>query len=150
MKRTRSGRYVVYGGMDHPRLGEAREIGIYDTVTARVRRVALPTTCWHLTVHPVLDVCYAVSFRVSPADGTDWRRWGMAYQRQYAFEIDVEAGQVTRHWSGEPDLPVHINSDVTISDSGAHLLHRRQPYCRVHRPGDDGPGEVHRRAPGGP
>lgn len=117
MKRTRSGRYVVYGGMDHPRLGEAREIGIYDTVTGQVRRVALPTTCWHLTVHPVLDVCYAVSFRVSPAEGSDWRRWGMAYQRQYAFEIDVEAGQVTRHWSGEPDLPVHINSDVTISDS---------------------------------
>ncbi|HEX2704888.1 MAG TPA: hypothetical protein VHM65_03955 [Candidatus Lustribacter sp.] len=117
MKRTASGRYVVYGGMDHPRDGEAREVGVLDTHTGAVRRVPLPTTCWHLVCHPVLDVCYAMSFRVGPSDGTDWAQWGMAYQRQYAFEIDLEECLVTRHWTGEPALPVHVNSDVTISDT---------------------------------
>ena len=45
MKTTASGRYIVYGGMDHPSRGEAREVGILDTVTGNVRRVELPTTC---------------------------------------------------------------------------------------------------------
>jgi hypothetical protein len=52
MKRTASGRYVVYGGMDHPGSGEAREVGILDLVTGVARRVALPTTCWHVVCHP--------------------------------------------------------------------------------------------------
>jgi hypothetical protein len=117
MKRTASGRYIVYGGMDHPTRGEAREVGILDTVTGDVRRVELPTTCWHVVCHPVLDVFYAISFRVTPADGTDWGRWGLAWLRQYAFEIDAEEGRVERHWSADRDVPAHINSDVTISDS---------------------------------
>ncbi len=37
MKQTASGRYIVYGGMDHPARGEAREVGILDTVTGEVR-----------------------------------------------------------------------------------------------------------------
>ncbi len=117
MKRTASGRYVVYGGMDHPTRGEAREVGILDTVSGEVRRVELPTTCWHLVCHPQLDVFYALSFRVAPADGTDWQHWGMAYLREYAYEIDAEHGQVLRHWSADRDLPAHLNSDVTISDT---------------------------------
>jgi len=117
MKRTASGRYIVYGGMDHPTFGEAKEVGILDTVTGEVSRVPLPTTCWHVVCHPVLDVFYAVSFRVQPSDGTNWERWGMAWLTQYAFEIDAEHGQVLRHWSANREVPAHINSDVTISDS---------------------------------
>lgn len=117
MRRTASGRYIVYGGMDHPTRGEAREVGILDCVTGEVRRVELPTTCWHLVCHPVLDVFYAVSFRVNPADSGDWRHWGMAWLRQYAFEIDAEQGRVLRHWAADRDVPAHINSDVTISGS---------------------------------
>ncbi|GGM88765.1 hypothetical protein GCM10009721_12360 [Terrabacter tumescens] len=117
MKRTASGRYVVYGGMDHPSRSEAREVGILDTVSGEVRTVTLPTTCWHVVCHPVLDVFYAVSFRVHPADRTDYAHWGMAWLRQYAFEIDAEHGQVLRHWVADRDVPAHINSDVTISDS---------------------------------
>ncbi|WP_426566609.1 hypothetical protein ACPPVT_08750 [Angustibacter sp. McL0619] len=116
MKRTASGRYVVFGGMDHPTRGEAREVGVLDTLTGAVRRVELPTTCWHLVPHPVLDVFYALSFRVAPADGTDWQHWGMSYLREYAYEVDAESGRVLRHWSADRDLPAHINSDVTISD----------------------------------
>ena len=117
MKRTASGRYIVYGGMDHPTRGEAREVGILDTVTGDVRRIDLPTTCWHVVCHPVLDVFYAISFRVNPADRSDWEHWGMAWLRQYAFEIDAEQGQVLRHWVADRDVPAHVNSDVTISDT---------------------------------
>ncbi len=117
MKRTSSGRYVVYGGMDHPERGEAREVGILDLVTGQTRRVALPTTCWHLVCHPVLDVFYAISFRVAPGDGQDWQEWAMSYLREYAYEIDAERGQVLRHWSAGREVPAHINSDVTISDT---------------------------------
>ena len=117
MRRTASGRYVVYGGMDHPARGEAREVGILDTLTGQVRRVELPTTCWHLVCHPVLDVFYALSFRVSPGAAGDWQHWGMAYQREYVFEVDAEEGAVLRHWSAERDFPAHINSDATISDA---------------------------------
>ena len=117
MKRTASGRYIGYGGMDHPTRGEAREVGILDTHTGTVRHVPLPTTCWHLASHRVLDVFYAISFRVHPADRTDYAHWGMAWLRQYAFEIDAEHGQVLRHWTADRDLPAHVNSDVTVSDS---------------------------------
>lgn len=43
MKRSASGRYVGYGGMDHPEYGEAKEVGIFDTVTGTARRIPLPT-----------------------------------------------------------------------------------------------------------
>jgi hypothetical protein len=117
MKRTASGRYLVYGGMDHPERGEAREVGIFDLETGRVTRVALPTTCWHVVCHPVLDVFYAISFRVVPSARGDWQQWGMAYLRQYAYEIDAESGQVLRHWSAGREVPAHINSDVCVSDT---------------------------------
>ena len=45
MKRTRSGRYVIIGSMDHPQTGEAAEIGILDLETEECRRVAQPSTC---------------------------------------------------------------------------------------------------------
>lgn len=117
MKRTRSGRYVVYGGMDHPGRGEAREVGILDLHAGTTRRVALPTTCWHVAVHRELDLFYALSFRVEPQDGRDWQEWGMSYRREYAYEIDAATGQVLRHWSAGREVPAHINSDVCVSDT---------------------------------
>ena len=117
MKRTASGRYVVYGGMDHPDRGEAREVGVFDTQTGEARRVALPTTCWHVAVHPHEDLFYALSFRVSPQGGRDWHEWAMSYFKEYVYEIDAESGQVVRHWSAGREVPAHINSDVTISSS---------------------------------
>ena len=68
MKRTASGRYVVYGGMDHPGRGEAREVGIFDLHNRTVRRIELPATCWHVAVHPTEDLFYALSFRVRRAE----------------------------------------------------------------------------------
>jgi hypothetical protein len=105
MKRSASGRYVAYGGMDHPDRGEAKEIGIFDLVTGDVRRLPLPTTCWHIAAHPAQDLFYALSFRVLPQDGRNWHEWAMAYFREYVYEID--AGR---------EVPAHVNSDVCVSD----------------------------------
>ena len=92
MKRTASGRYLVYGSMDNPRLGrrgEARHVGILDLERMAVRIVELPATCWHVAVHPREDKFFAVSFRVAPQDYIDWHEWGMAFLKEYAFEIDA-------------------------------------------------------------
>lgn len=116
MKTTASGRFVVYGGMDHPKRGEACEVGIFDLHNRTARRVTLPTTCWHLAVHPSEDRFYALSFRVSPQDGNNWHEWGIAHYKEYIYEIDAETGQVLRHWTAPQDVPAHINSDVSISN----------------------------------
>jgi hypothetical protein len=116
IKRTASGRYLVYGSMDHPTRGEAREIGLFDLHTGVARRVELPATCWHVAVDAHRDLAYALSFRVKPQGGSDWHEWAMAYLKEYAFEIDVESGQVIRHWVAGRDVPAHINSDVVLSD----------------------------------
>lgn len=120
MKRTRSGRYIVYGSMDSPALGrqgEACHVGILDLQTLTVRIVDLPATCWHVAVHPVEERFYCVSFRVLPQDHVDYHEWAMAFLKEYAFEIDAAGGQVLRHWAAGRELPAHINSDVCLSDS---------------------------------
>jgi hypothetical protein len=119
MKRTASGRYVVYGSMDNPadgEAGEARHVGIWDRQTDRVSVLELPTTCWHVAVHPTKDIFYAVSFRVMPQDYRDYHDWGMAFRKEYAFEIDARAKKVVRHWAAGREIPAHINSDITLSD----------------------------------
>ncbi|MGC3999480.1 MAG: hypothetical protein QM767_19395 [Anaeromyxobacter sp.] len=116
MKKTASGRWVAYGSMDHPHLGEAREVGLLDLGTGETRRVELPTTCWHLACHPRRDVFYPISFRVHPQGGRDWHEWAMAFLKEYAYEIDAGTGQVLRHWSAGRETPAHINSDVCVSD----------------------------------
>ena len=117
MKRTASGRYVVYGGMDHPDHGEAREVGVLDLRTGVARRVALPTTCWHVAAHPTDDLLYALSFRVAPQDGRDYHEWGMSFFKEYVYEIDAETGEVVRHWTAGREVRAHINSDVTVSST---------------------------------
>lgn len=120
MKRTASGHFVVYGSMDNPAegaQGEARHVGILDLRSGEARVVALPATCWHVAVHPKEDVFYAISFRVAPQDHVDWHDWGMAFLKEYAFEIDVASGTVQRHWAAGREVPAHINSDICLSDS---------------------------------
>ena len=67
IKLTHSRRYLVYGGMDHPWLGEARRaVGIFSFETGKARRLQLPATCWHVLPHPTDHVFYAITFRVAP------------------------------------------------------------------------------------
>lgn len=119
IKRTASGKYLVYGSMDNPRMGragEAREVGIFDLQSCTARRIELPATCWHVVAHPTREVFYCVSFRVIAQDYEDYHEWAMAYLKEYAFEIDAESGEVVRHWACSRDVPAHINSDVILSD----------------------------------
>ncbi len=119
IKLTASGRYLVYGSMDHPRLKgdrEAREVGIYDLERGEARRIELPATCWHVLADAGKDLFYALSFRVLPQDPDDYHEWAMAFFKEYAFEIDAESGQVLRHWVCSRDVPAHINSDMTLSE----------------------------------
>lgn len=116
MKVTPSGRYLCYGSMDHPKSGEAREVGIWDLQTGEARRIELPTTCWHLVCHPTCDRFYAVSFRVQPQEYQDYHEWAMAFFKEYVFEVDAASGAVLRHWACSRETPAHINSDITISD----------------------------------
>lgn len=122
LKFTKSRRYLVYGGMDHPGRGEACEVGIFDMHTGSSRVVKLPTTCWHVVCHPSEDRFYALSFRVQPQHGRDWHEWGIAQFKEYVYEIDAASGQVLRHWSAGQDTPAHVNSDVCLSD-------RELVYC---------------------
>ena len=66
---------------------------------------------------PREDIFYAVSFRVAPQDHRDYHEWGMAYLKEYAFEIDAREKRVRRHWAAGREIPAHINSDITLSDS---------------------------------
>ena len=119
IKLTASGRYLVYGSMDHPRLNgdrEAREVGIYDLESGLARRIELPATCWHVIADSTKDVFYCLSFRVLPQDHVDYHEWAMAFLKEYAFEIDAGSGKVLRHWVCSRDVPAHINSDITLSD----------------------------------
>ena len=119
IKLTATGKYLVYGAMDHPRMGrdgEAREVGIFDLETGIARRIELPTTCWHVAPDATKDVFYCLSFRILPQAYEDYHEWAMAYFKEYAFEIDAESGRVLRHWVCSRDVPAHINSDITISD----------------------------------
>ncbi|GAA1027994.1 MULTISPECIES: YncE family protein [Amycolatopsis] len=116
IKQTASGRYLVYGGMDHPRRGEACEVGVFDLENRTSRQIPLPTTCWHVATHPSEDKFYAISFRVVAQEGRDWHEWAMAYFKEYVYEIDAATGTVLRHWTCAADTPAHINSDVCVSD----------------------------------
>ena len=107
----------VYGSMDNPadgEAGEARHVGIWDRQTDRVSVLELPATCWHVAVHPREDIFYAVSFRVAPQDHRDFHDWGMAFRKEYAFEIDARTKKVVRHWAAGREVPAHINSDITL------------------------------------
>ncbi|MBV7257798.1 hypothetical protein KCG44_13510 [Pacificimonas sp. WHA3] len=120
MKLTPSGRYLCYGSMDSPadgRRGEACHVGVRDMETGEIRIVPLPATCWHVLPHKRKELFYAISFRVAPQDHQDYHEWGMAYLKEYVFEIDPAAGKVVRHWATGRETPAHINSDITMSDS---------------------------------
>src|SRR3954453_636598 len=105
------------GHPDEGAAGEARHVGIWDRENNNVTVLQLPATCWHVAVDPTEDIFYAVSFRVAPQDQRDYHEWGMAYLKEYAFEIDAGQKSVRRHWAAGREIPAHINSDITLSDS---------------------------------
>jgi hypothetical protein len=117
MRLSPSGRYLCYGSMDSPVDGEARHVGVWDMQTAEATVIPLPATCWHVIWAKDADLFYAPSFRVEPQDHVDWHDWAMAFKKEYVFEIDAADKVVVRHWSAGREIPAHINSDLTLSDT---------------------------------
>ena len=117
MKLTSSRRYLCYGSMDSPLLGEARHVGVLDMKSGETSTIPLPATCWHVLPHATDDAFYGVSFRVLPGDNVDYHEWAMAFLKEYAFEIDAGEKHVRRHWAAGREIPAHINSDITSSDT---------------------------------
>ena len=105
--------------------------------TGTSARIPLPTTCWHLVCHPVLDV--VLRDLLPGAARRRPRLAGVGHglaPREYAFEIDAETGQVLQALVGRTATCRRTSTPTSrISDTRADLLHRRQPHRRAHRPG---------------
>jgi hypothetical protein len=63
----------------------------------------------------LLSKCYTTGGDTT--DYRDYHDWGIAYLKEYAFEIDARTQRVLRHWAVGREVPAHINSDITLSDS---------------------------------
>jgi len=114
IKRTPSGRYLVYGAMDVANT-YANQLGVFDLQTGTHRVIALPATAWHLGMHPTRDVCYVPTQRCIPQDG-DFTEYAIAHFKNYLFEIDVEGARVARHLAIPKDLPGALTSDVVVTE----------------------------------
>lgn len=114
IKRSPSGRYLVYGAMDIDHQ-YANQVGVFDLSTGTSRLVSLPATAWHLGMHPTRDVCYVPTQRCIPQDG-DFTEYAIAHFKNYLFEIDAASASVTRHLAIPKDLPGALTSDVIVTD----------------------------------
>ena len=72
----------------------------------------------------------------------------MAYFKEYVYEIDAETGEVVRHWAAGREVPAHINSDVTMSDSELIFCAGGSQSIVLHRPRELRRLPDPRRAPG--
>jgi hypothetical protein len=114
VKKTPSGRYLIYGAMDVA--GRyANQLGVFDLAANTARIVALPATAWHLGCHPTRDVCYVPTQRCLPQDG-DFTEYVMAHFKSYLYEVDAETATVTRHLAIPKDLPGSLTSDVVVTE----------------------------------
>src|SRR5690242_8322168 len=114
IKRTASGRYLVYGAMDIE--GRyANQLGVFDLETGTARVVPLPATAWHLGCHPTRDLVYAPTQRCIPQDG-DFTEYAIAHFKNYLFEIDAAQARVVRHLAIPKDLPGALTSDVVVTE----------------------------------
>ena len=132
MKRTASGRYVVYGGMDHPDRGEAREVGILDLVTgesASGRACRRPAgTSPPTRARTCSTRCRSAS---SPQDGQRLARVGHGVLQGVRLRDRRRDGRGRPALGRRPRGPgAHQLRRHDVLD-GAHLLHRRQPERRV-------------------
>ena len=114
IKRSPSGRYLVYGAMDVDHR-YANQVGVFDLTTGTSRLIALPATAWHLGMHPTRDVCYVPTQRCIPQDG-DFTEYAIAHFKNYLFEIDAASASVTRHLAIPKDMPGALTSDVIVTE----------------------------------
>lgn len=113
-----SRRYLLIGdlGGEH---APTRRIAVFDLEEPdpqkRSRVIQLPGTVWHCCVHPKKAVGYALTYSFATED-EEFFRWSPAYTREYIFEVDLPSAKTTRIWSCGPEYPIHLNSDIGVTE----------------------------------
>ena len=110
--------YILIGDLG-PDYKDARQIAVFDLKESdpekRSRVIKLPETVWHCTVHPSKAVGYACTYSTS-SDNGNYIEWSPSYAREYIFEVDLSTAKITRTWSCGAEFPIHLNSDVSVTE----------------------------------
>jgi len=124
LKLSPSGRYIMYGVMDHDYAGYARQFGVFDLQEPdpekRARVVPLDDTCWHFGMHPTKDIAYAVTECYDPMPGEgnipfDFNNFSIGYRKNFIWKIDAEKAAVVDKISIPAFFPSHLTSDVVVT-----------------------------------
>ncbi len=111
-------RYILVGDLG-PEDEDARQIAVFDLEEPdpkkRSRVIHLPGTVWHCCVHPNKAVGYALTYSFA-TEQEDYVDWAPAYTREYVFEVDLISAKITRVWGCGAEFPIHLNSDVVVTD----------------------------------
>ena len=118
-----SHRYILVGDLG-PENTDARQIAVFDLEEPdplkRSRVIKLPGTVWHCCVHPEKAVGYAFTYSFA-TEQEDYVDWSPAYTREYIYEIDLASAKIIRTWSCGSEFPVHLNSDVGVSNNNLYI-----------------------------
>lgn len=111
-------RYILIGDLG-PDYQYARQIAVFDLEEKdpekRSKVIKLPETVWHCTVHPKKTVGYACTYSTATENG-NYVEWSPSYTREYIFEVDLPSAKISRIWSCGSEFPIHLNSDVSITE----------------------------------
>jgi hypothetical protein len=110
-------RYILVGDLG-PENTDARQIAVFDLEEPdplkRSKVIKLPGTVWHCCVHPEKAVGYALTYSFA-TEQEDYVDWSPAYTREFIYEVDLPTAKITRVWSCGSEFPIHLNSDVGVT-----------------------------------
>ena len=113
-----SRRYILVGDLG-PEHEDARQIAVFDLEEPdplkRSKVIKLPGTVWHCCVHPTKAVGYALTYSFA-TEQENYVDWSPAYTREYIFEVDLIDARISRVWSCGSEFPIHLNSDVGVTE----------------------------------
>lgn len=113
-----SHRYIIMGDLG-PERQDVRQVAVFDleekVPRKRSKIVGVQNNVWHCCVHPEKPVGYALTYSFL-TDHDDFIDWSPAYVREYIYEIDLPSAKITRSWSCGAEFPIHLNSDVEVSN----------------------------------
>ncbi|MGB7622523.1 MAG: hypothetical protein WBN92_09260 [Terriglobia bacterium] len=112
-------RYILIGDLG-PEHQAAQQVAVFDLEEPdplkRSRVIKVPTNnVWHCCVHPHKPVGYALTYSFA-TDNENYIDWAPSYTREYILEIDLPSARVTRSWSCGAEFPIHLNSDVGVTE----------------------------------
>lgn len=113
-----SRRYILTGDLG-PEDEAAKQIAVFDMEepdpAKRSKKIKLPGTVWHCCVHPKNPVGYALTYTFATEE-EDYVDWSPAHVREYIFEVDLPSAKISRVWSCGAEYPIHLNSDVGVTE----------------------------------